>query len=334
MSRFSYATYLLNNDMFFKLVCGAGNENPDDVQRLCTVFTLAGTSCIDVSANPDIVKSAKRGIHIAERLAPEMGKRFLEAPFVMVSVGIQGDPHIRKAQINPDLCQRCDICRTTCDQDAIDGSYSIIEPRCIGCGKCADVCQVAAISFYSKKRNLNEILPQCIAAGCEMVELHAVSDDDVAIQKDWKYINTLIPDNYLSMCLDRSVLSDQKIMSRIGAAYKITGERLIIQADGAPMSGGHDDYHTTLQAIATADIVQKCAFPVKILASGGTNSKTRELATLCGVRVHGVSIGTFARKIVKSAIISPSFDNDIGIVATAVAAAESLIKKNVALVNH
>jgi hypothetical protein len=167
-----------------------------------------------------------------------------------------------------------------------------------------------------------------------MVELHAVSDDDVAIQKDWKYINTLIPDNYLSMCLDRSVLSDQKIMSRIGAAYKITGERLIIQADGAPMSGGHDDYHTTLQAIATADIVQKCAFPVKILASGGTNSKTRELATLCGVRVHGVSIGTFARKIVKSAIISPSFDNDIGIVATAVAAAESLIKKNVALVNH
>ena len=32
---------------------------------------------------------------------------------------------------------------------------------------------------------------------------------------------------------------------------------MIIQADGYPMSGGEDDYNTTLQAVATADVINK-----------------------------------------------------------------------------
>ena len=73
----------------------------------------------------------------------------------------------------------------------------------------------------------------------------------------------------------------------------------IIQADGAPMSGGKDDYCTTLQAVATAQIVQRMNIPVYLLLSGGTNSKSVELANKCGVKAHGVSIGLFGRNLVR-----------------------------------
>ena len=171
------------------------------------------------------------------------------------------------------------------------------------------------------------LLPECLAAGAEMIELHAVTLDDEAVMKDWKLINSLIPENYISICLDRSLLSDSNLIRRIRDTQAIAGERMIVQADGAPMSGGNDDFHTTLQAIATADIVAKSNIPVKILASGGTNSKTLELADLCGVQVHGVSIGTFARKRVRKYIESDAFDHDTRIVQQAVEIAETLVRQ-------
>jgi hypothetical protein len=102
----------------------------------------------------------------------------------------------------------------------------------------------------------------------------------------------------------------------------------MIQADGAPMSGGQDDYNTTLQAIATADIVAKAGVPVKILASGGTNSRTRDLADLCGVPIHGVSLGTFARKAVRRWISRKDFGDDLASLREAVAVAEDLVRRN------
>ena len=80
------------------------------------------------------------------------------------------------------------------------------------------------------------------------------------------------------------------------------------------MSGGEDDYNTTLQAVATADVINK-AFnmelsrrkkkivykknrEVTITTSGGTNSLTLDLAKQSGVNIQGVCIGTFARNII------------------------------------
>ena len=80
------------------------------------------------------------------------------------------------------------------------------------------------------------------------------------------------------------------------------------------MSGGEDDYNTTLQAVATADVINK-AFnmelnrrkkkivykknrEVTITTSGGTNSLTLDLANQSGVNIQGVCIGTFARNII------------------------------------
>jgi hypothetical protein len=131
------------------------------------------------------------------------------------------------------------------------------------------------------------------------------------------------------MCLDRSELSDNHLAARVRQAGEIVGERLIIQADGAPMSGGSDDFNTTLQAVACADIVRKSKTQAKILLSGGTNSKTVELAQMCGVKFHGVSIGTFARNLVRQDISAEGFDENPGSIMSAVEKATALVNSSI-----
>ena len=103
------------------------------------------------------------------------------------------------------------------------------------------------------------------------------------------------------------------------------------------MSGGADDFNTTLQAIAIADVVQKNLKDkeknyreLPILLSGGTNGKTGEMARMCGVPFQGVSIGTHARKIVKAMIALPDFDENRPAIKAAAEVAEDLVKRNFA----
>lgn len=314
---------------YFKTVCGAGNEDPEDVQRLTLVYALAGANCIDVSANVEVVKSAVSGLKKAEELASQLGKKMRSRPFINVSVGLKGDPHIRKAKIVSSICTECGDCRDSCLPEAINEEFIVQESKCIGCGDCAEVCAFEAIEFYDKRADLEVVLPKCLENGTETLELHTVSADDAAVLADWKLINSLVATNFVTMCLDRSLLSNMHLIDRIRQAYEIAGERLIIQADGIPMSGGSNDYGSTLQTIALAHIIQKSGIPVMLVASGGTNSKTRELARLCGVDIHGVAIGTFARKIVKSQISQNDFDDNLELISQAVSMAERLVTANI-----
>ena len=85
-------------------------------------------------------------------------------------------------------------------------------------------------------------------------------------------------------------------------------------------------YNTTLQAVATAELVQNEKLPVYIMLSGGTNSKTAELAHLCGINYHGIAVGTFARKVVKKYIEREDFLTNERVFTEAVEAAKSLVK--------
>lgn len=330
MSRFEEQRKILSNGQFFKIVCGAGNEDPEEVRRLSTVYTLAGALGIDVSANVGIVKAAGKGIDRAFELAEALDVALNIRPFITVSVGLEGDPHVRKAWIIEDKCTTCGLCAECCDQQAIDSNplVHVLTMRCIGCGRCSDICPAGAVEYFTRKVDFQDILPQCLDAGAENIELHAIIADDAAVMKDWEIIMKVLSDQYVSICLDRSQLSNEHLIRRIEQAQALAGDRQIIQADGAPMSGGRDDYNTTLQAVAIADIVQKSGLPVKILLSGGTNSKTGELAHLCGLHVHGVSVGTTARNLVRSEINAPDFDCDLKIVAAAVEKARWLVEAN------
>ena len=162
--------------------------------------------------------------------------------------------------------------------------------------------------------------------GIDCIELHAMGENDDWVEK-WDYINSIY-DGLLSICTARGHLSEEKMIERIN---KMIANRkpfsTIIQADGFPMSGGQDDYKTTLQAIATAEIVQNAKLPVYIMLSGGTNSKTAELAKMCNIDYNGIAIGTFARKIVKKYIEREDFLRNEHVFNEALKIAKWLIEK-------
>lgn len=326
--RYGLLKKIFQERRFFKLVCGAGNEDLTEVRRLAAIYTLAGVAMHDLSANVEVVEAAKKGIEEAYALAPLLGRKVGMRPYLNVSIGIKGDPHVRKALIDRSSCVECGECIKACRQDAISEDYSVAEPRCIGCGECEKACPAGAIRYMHKRADFENILPECARRGVETMELHGVTDDDEAVFHDWKLLNTIIRDNFVSVCLDRSLLSNRHLIGRIRRLYEITGERMIVQADGVPMSGEGDDYNTTLQAVACADVVIRSNIPVVVLLSGGTNSKTGLLARQCGVNAHGVAIGSFARKLVKRYVVMEDFDSNTDALREAVSVAEQLVRSN------
>lgn len=334
--RFDRMKVLLAEGKYFKLVCGAGNENADEVRKLAMIYTLAGANGFDVSATPAIVRSCVAGIEKAYLLSEALGEIILDRPFITVSVGMSGDHHVRKAYITED-CVECGKCIPVCPTNAIPASYKVIRDLCIGCGNCEAACppRVAAVSYEHNSKELRSILPDCLNAGAENIELHAAVADNDAIMEEWMVVAESQPNNFISMCLDRHHLSNVHLIDRIRQAKKIAGERLIIQADGVPMSGGTDDFNTTLQAIAIAEVIDKDLIKrehdfrdLPILLSGGTNSYTGELARMCRVPFSGVSIGTHARKIVKPFMESPDFEDNPELIGKAVAVAHDLVVRN------
>ena len=307
---------LLDAKDCFKLVCGAGNEDAEEVEKLVTLYAKAGCKFFDLSAKEEIIDAAKRGLINAK----------VNDAYLCVSVGIKGDPHINKAVIDSDKCVSCYSCDNICPQGAIKYA-KVKKERCIGCGKCAKVCPKKAISFVSEEKNLEEVLPPIIAKGIDCIELHAMGLNDDEIDSKWNYINSVF-DGILSVCTSRGKLSDEKLAERI---KHLTSNRhpytTIIQADGFPMSGGQDDYKTTLQAVATAEIVQNEHLPAYILLSGGTNTKTAELAKMCNINANGIAIGSYARKIVKTYVEREDFLTDSAVFEKALEIAKDLISK-------
>ena len=305
---------LLDAKKCFKLVCGAGNEDANVVEKLVALYAKAGCRFFDLSASEEIIDAAKRGLAFAN----------VSDAYLCVSVGIKNDPHVNKAVVDYKKCISCYSCDSVCPQGAIKFA-KVKKYKCIGCGRCAKICPKGAISYVSEEKDLREVLPPLIEKGIDCIEFHAMGLNDDEILQKWNYINEIYT-GILSLCTSRGKLSDEKLVERV---KKLTGTRApyttIVQADGFPMSGGQDDYKTTLQAVATAEIIQNENLPVYLLLSGGTNSKTAELAKICGINANGVSVGSFARKIVKKYVEREDFLRNKFAFEDAVKIAEKLI---------
>lgn len=304
---------LLSSKKCFKLICGAGNEDANEVEKLVKLYSMAGCKFFDICAKPEIADAAKRGLE----------DRF---GLISVSVGIKGDPHIQKAQIDYEKCKSCGKCEEICPQKAIKNCKIKYKYRCIGCGKCFSVCKNGAISFVEENADLKEIIPPLIEKGIDCIELHAMNEHDDDTFEKWEYLNTIY-NGMLSICTSLGNLSEKKMLDRI--SRMISNRKpytTIVQADGFPMSGGKDDYKTTLQAVATAEIVQNANMPVFIMLSGGTNSKTAELAKMCNVDYHGIAIGSFARKIVSEYVERDDFLSNKTVFDKALNIAKNLVE--------
>ena len=167
---------LLDARKCFKLVCGAGNEDAQEVERLVTIYSLAGCNFFDLCAKPEIVDAAKRGLDRAG---------IKEDRYLCVSVGIEGDPHITKAVIDQQKCVKCGKCKMICPHDAVIefDKYKIKKERCIGCMRCAKNCPKQAIEMVSQLQDYDEVLPKIIEKGIDCIEFHAISTDEIDVMK-------------------------------------------------------------------------------------------------------------------------------------------------------
>jgi ferredoxin len=311
MERLEEWRQLLVAGQYFKVVCGAGHEVEADVERLAYVYTLAGCNGFDVSAKPEVVQACGRGIEAAVEVAPAMGLTLGVRPFITVSVGMPGDHHVRKAVISSD-CVACDLCIPACPTAAITADLVVVDPLCIGCGLCEAVCPpaAAAIRWRHDAKALRSILPACLQAGAESIELHAAVADGEATLAEWQVVNDCLPDGLVSLCLDRHFLSNHDLLERICRAHAFAGNRLMIQADGVPMGGAAGSgWRATLQAVAMADVIErelKARDPrfrhLPVVLSGGTNRGTGALAARCGVPFAGIAMGSQARGLVQQGL--------------------------------
>ena len=320
---------ILENKKCFKLICGAGNENATEIEKLVALYAKAGANFFDLSANEEVIEAALRGLN---RVIPA---HELENYHLCVSVGTKGDPHISKAFIDKSKCIYCGNCTRACPQRAIlsDIEYAISETRCIGCGKCKTSCTVNAISFYSKIKPLKELFLNIVKYNISCIELHASSNNEKEIYEKWRTINDNF-DGMMSICINRTHFGDIKLIELIKNLTKGKEKfSTIVQADGISMSGLNDEYRTTLQAIATAEIIHNASLPVFSVICGGTNSKSSQLAKLCGVNIHGVAIGSFARKITKQYTSRDDFFENQDIFNQALENAANLVNKTLEHLN-
>ena len=305
----------LTSNTCFKLVCGAGNEDIEEVKKLVYIYSKAGCKFFDLSANLDIIKTTKQALELAHS----------KEHYLCVSVGIKDDPHVNKAVIDKTKCFECDHCIDICPQNAVSITNEVNEVRCVGCGKCKRECPASAISFVSREKDLKEVLPPIIKEGIDCIEFHAFGLDETETKSKWAYINSVFS-GILSICTSRGKLSDENMIARI--KNMLQGREsysTIIQADGFPMSGSEDGFKTTLQAVATAQLVSRENLEVFLILSGGTNTKTSSLAKMCELNYNGIAVGSFARKIVKKYTTDNDFWNNIELQEEAIAVAKNLV---------
>jgi Pyruvate/2-oxoacid:ferredoxin oxidoreductase delta subunit len=281
---------LLDSKRCIKIICGAGNEDLEQVAYLTDIYARAGVRYFDVSANEDAVWVVRK---VLKKLGIE--------GYICVSYGVKGDTHASKATISP-KCVFCGECVMRCPQKAInvviDSAFTMDEKKCIGCNACVSTCRYKALSLVNKPKSIEDTLPKLVLQGIDSVELHANGNiEDIVLQ-----LNT-IKRNFkgmISLCMDRSLYGDKQLMSIF--SQFVSGKSpytTIIQADGLPMGGNNNSPGTTLQALAIGQIVERAKLPTYLLLSGGTNGTTTYLARMMGLHYNGISVGSYARKIIE-----------------------------------
>ena len=157
----------LRQGHWVKLICGASNQDLPAITDLCAVYGAAGIDCVDVAADPAVVRAARQGLHWLDQNG-------LPRPWLMVSVSDGSDAHFRKAWFDP---ARCPVdcprpCQRVCPAEAIAAVGSVDELRCYGCGRCLSSCPLGLIEERDHRLGSDAIAEQLAAMRPDAVEVH------------------------------------------------------------------------------------------------------------------------------------------------------------------
>lgn len=314
-------------ERYFKFIGGANLRDLPTIERLATLYALAGAAIVDVAAEPEVVAAAQAGIARARGWLAEAPVWLSEAhgdgplpdldPLVMVSITLTGDRHTEIAVVEDIMCVKCDRCTPVCPPNSIINGI-VADPICTGCGLCLPVCPTDCITLV--QRETHPDADACWAAGAAALEIHTGAADQAEmaatrpVAADWQRRGGL-----LSYSLDGKQLGYPRVL----ALSRELGEAgVIIQADGKPISGTTGD-HSTIPALRLARAIGRLGTGAWVQPAGGANDRTGPLAMRHGVAIAGVGMGSFARKIAKELEAGADAPADW---ARAVSAARALVR--------
>ena len=298
---------------WFKLICGASFQHLPSVRTLSLAYSLAGADCIDVAADPGVIRMAREAITIARTSASAPN----QSPWLMVSINDGEDPHFRKALFNPKECpESCSQpCIPVCPADAITPQSlletGVVEERCYGCGRCLTICPTQQIDAISHQIDIHDL--QSIFQNYEVdaLEIHTQVGHFENFKVVWQNLQPILPQLKLlaiSCPYESGVLNYLLNIQELIAPLPCP---LLWQTDGRPMSGDIGD-GTTRTTVKYAQQALESELEGFIQVAGGTNGHTVEKLKALGLlknqkkehdnlksrsTVAGIAYGSYGRAL-------------------------------------
>ncbi|MDX2271121.1 MAG: LdpA C-terminal domain-containing domain [Cyanobacteriota bacterium] len=322
----SLALQSLQQGTWVKLICGASFHHLPSISNLALIYTLAGVDCIDLAADPAVVKAAQQGITWAKTLRPDVG-----IPLLMASFHDGEDPHFRKARLLDSYCPpNCpQPCLRVCPPQAIQtqpSTYqvSIQTDLCYGCGRCQPVCPHQLIGTEGYHLAADRLLPPLLAVGIRALEIHTQPGRLAEFQQLWQHLQPWLRQLHL---LSISCPDGADLVAYLGSLLTLMQPAdpppLIWQTDGRPMSGDIGA-GTTKATLRLAQKVAQMGLPGYIQLAGGTNAATLPQIK-SDVEIAGIAYGSYARQLVAFAADHPNLLAEADLLQEAIDQASRLI---------
>ncbi|MFQ3680234.1 MAG: LdpA C-terminal domain-containing domain [Pseudanabaenaceae cyanobacterium] len=314
----------LRSHRWCKLICGASYHHVPAIRNLALVYGLAGVNCLDVAAEPAIVRAALEGLTVAQALGMK------QRPWLMVSLSDGEDPHFRKAVLAGDRCPPAcpQPCRGICPTQAIAWTGSqlgVVADLCYGCGRCLTVCPPQILETVPQTYDPMALLQGPLGTEIQAIEIHTQPDREAAFAELWARLAPIVPRlAAVSVSFPEMPRLETALRSRLAAMVPLP-QHLIWQVDGRPMSGdiGRGTSHAAAKLGAR---VLALGLPGFVQLAGGTNERTpQDLRTYPGLA--GAAFGGYGRTLVADLLAQGGdrLESDPALLTAAIARAQKLV---------
>jgi len=310
-----YTMRALDQRQYFKLICGGSFTDTNAIADLMAVYLHTPLHAVDLAADPQVVATA---VATLTKHLKDHPTQSTPLPTLMVSMDVDGDPHFRKAVLDPDPCILCHACVPVCPTAAVVAEplaeaprpafpLHINAPRCYGCSACVDACPTDALAFERVEQPPELMVAVLTNPWVQAVELHTTHLDVASLEAFLTGYGPYLANKLLSLCWRPGEVVDLAQEQAFIEVFTVWHQQQpgalpwMIQVDGTPMGGAHGGRNDHLAFEAAHALTQRFPHPPWrwLTLSGGIRPETAELIRAAtAVTIHGVGMGSIAKKLV------------------------------------